>query len=74
MAYSYHMNKQQERFHELIREIGGVKRLADMLECEPAAIYQWGGEIPKARTYEIESLTHGKYTHQYLRPDLFKTR
>ena len=45
---------------DAIEHFGGVAALADALEITPAAIYQWGEEVPFGRDYQIQVLTKGK--------------
>jgi DNA-binding transcriptional regulator YdaS (Cro superfamily) len=51
-----------------IKKAGGVKKLAEALECSPPAIYQWD-KVPVERAIQIERLTG--ISRQELRPDIF---
>ena len=44
----------------------GVLALAAALEIERQAIYMWRGQIPELRAYQIEKLTQGKFSVDYL--------
>lgn len=44
-----------------IKQMAGVKALAELLGIERQAIYQWGDNVPELRAYKLREL----------RPDLF---
>jgi len=43
-----------------IKYFGGPKKLADALKIHPAAVSQWGDNIPELRAYQLERLTDGQ--------------
>jgi len=45
----------------VVEHFGGVVPLARALGINRQAIYQWDGQIPLLRQYQIEKLTKGKF-------------
>ncbi|MEI8647429.1 Cro/CI family transcriptional regulator [Paraglaciecola sp. Hal342] len=43
-----------------IKYFGGPKKLADALNIHPAAVSQWGVDIPELRAFQLEKLTKGQ--------------
>lgn len=43
-----------------IDHFGGVSGLAEALGIKRQAIYMWAGQIPRARVYQLESITEGE--------------
>lgn len=57
---------------EAIAIYGTQKAFADILDCDPMAVYRWKENgVPANRCVQIERVTNGKVTRQDLRPDLF---
>lgn len=48
-------------YQAVIAHFGGPAQLASALGIKRQAVYQWGGEIPQLRQFEIERLTGGKF-------------
>lgn len=44
---------------QAVRHFGSVAALARVLEITPAAVYQWGEDVPKLRAFQLERLTDG---------------
>lgn len=63
----------QERMQTVISAFGGPSRLSKKLGIKPQAVSQWDA-IPELRAYEIERLSHGKFSIYFMRPDLFERR
>ena len=59
-----------EALERAIEIIGGVPKLADLLEIERQAIYQWK-QTPVKRVLDIEEATDAKVTRYELRPDIY---
>lgn len=60
-AYYQHMeSKKRSGYQKAIDHFEGVAGLAEALNINRQAIYMWKGRIPKARVFEIESLTKGQ--------------
>jgi len=55
-----HAYNRQVKKKTAVEHFGGVAALAEALKITPAAIYQWGQEVPAPRAYQIEVLTRGK--------------
>jgi transcriptional repressor of cell division inhibition gene dicB len=53
---SYAVMSTQVTYPEAIKHFGSAAEMARRLEIKPQAIYQWGGEIPKLREYQIADL------------------
>lgn len=49
-------------YRKAVDHFGGVVGLAKALDIERQAVYMWKGRIPKARAFQIESITDGKLT------------
>lgn len=45
--------------------VGGIKELSELLECSRVAIYQWQGEVPDSRQFELEVKTGGRLKSDY---------
>lgn len=48
-------------YDRVVDHFGGVEGLAVELGITDKAIYLWRGRIPRGRTFEIESITKGKF-------------
>ncbi len=44
---------------DAIKHFGSIKKLAQALRIHPAAISQWGEDVPEGRAYQLEVITHG---------------
>jgi len=63
------MNKTKE----IIEKLGGPKRVAELLDLEYMAVWQWTKRgIPLRHCPTIEKMTHGAITCEDMRPDVFK--
>jgi DNA-binding transcriptional regulator YdaS (Cro superfamily) len=49
--------------------LGGMKTLAEALDCSVQAIHKWGDFPPPKRCVQIEQLTFGQITRKQLRSD-----
>lgn len=45
---------------DVIDHFGGVRQAAEALCISPAAVYQWGEDVPRARQAHVELATKGK--------------
>ena len=45
---------------EAIEHFGGIKNLAEALDCWSNEIYRWGEYPPKGKRWEIQGITNGK--------------
>jgi hypothetical protein len=45
---------------------GTIPKLAAALGINRQAVYMWKGRIPKARAYELESITRGRLSAEKL--------
>lgn len=62
---------------KVISHFGGVKPLSQALNIFPQAVYLWKARgIPKARQYEIETLTKGVFVadRSHLNKELLKPK
>ena len=51
-------------YADLIRRAGGVRQVANALGISTQAVYDWRGEIPDLRLYQLH----------FLRPEWFKEK
>lgn len=59
---------------QIIKDLGGPKKLAEALGCSPQAVCKWATtQIPADRAVQIEHITDGRIKCRDLRPDLFET-
>jgi len=54
------MNTAHNKLKEVLNYFGGVSGLANALQIDRHAIYQWK-KIPLGRAYQIEVLSNGKF-------------
>lgn len=52
---------------DVIKTVGGMRVLCEMLRCHRSSVYQWGEFVPEARQYEIEIKTGGELLSDYSR-------
>lgn len=45
---------------DAIKYFGSPTKVAKVLGIYPAAVYQWGEDVPRLRAFEIERITGGK--------------
>lgn len=50
---------------DAIATLGGVQKLARLLNCTRVAIYKWGEDVPETRQYELEVKTGGLLKSDY---------
>lgn len=50
---------------DVVKAVGGMRRLCLMLECHRSTIYAWQGNVPASRQYEIEIKTGGQLLSDY---------
>lgn len=65
-----------EAINRAIREAGGRKRLADLIEVTPQFVWQMERgvrPVPPKLCQRIEQATGGAVTREQLRPDIFAT-
>ena len=49
---------------EVVAFYGSVRAAAKALGISPAAISQWGEEVPELRAYHIQQITKGKLKYK----------
>lgn len=49
---------------DAMKHFGGASKLASALNIAPAAVSQWGENVPLGRAYQIELMTKGKLKAQ----------
>lgn len=45
---------------EAIEHFGGIKKLAQLLDVYPQAIYAWGAVPPRSKQFEIQVLSNNE--------------
>ncbi|MAM87538.1 MAG: chaperone [unclassified Hahellaceae] len=57
---------------EAIEQLGGPKRVSELLDCSPQAVCKWmSTQIPAERAIQLENVTNGSIKCRDLRPDLY---
>ncbi|TIT91614.1 MAG: Cro/Cl family transcriptional regulator [Mesorhizobium sp.] len=50
---------------DVVKAVGGMQALCDLLQCGRSSVYQWGALVPESRQYELEVKTDGKLLSDY---------
>jgi len=63
-----------KRAQQVIDAFGGPYKLAQQIGLTDWAVRKWYySKIPPQRAAELELLSEGRFTKEYLRPDYFKS-
>ncbi len=54
---------------DAIKFFGSVNHLAQALRINPAAVSQWGEDVPEGRAYQLEVITHGALRAEEPKPE-----
>lgn len=60
----------KQAYKVAVAAFGGVTKLANSLGITRQAVHAWGGVVDQYRAYQIEVVTSGAITRDFLRPDL----